>query len=242
MPTAIHWVGDAMFVEGTDGTTSARLGVQARRHAGRPDRGARRQGPASRSRPQRLVLASSTRTRVAIAEQGFSTLTIYEVDTGKRAQARPQDAEAGPPARPTSSTRSGRSGDKVTDKCKESLEQELRRTWSVPTPSPAQELRSCCCAARGSASSRVLASARRSPRRRAIKLPWCEPRRRAQASVAPTAKLACSSASDSMRASARRDACCGQRADEIERGALLLCRSARRARGPGGCRRRRART
>jgi hypothetical protein len=82
-PTAIHWNGDAVFVEASDGTTSP---VWVFKPDGTPV------GPIEALGGKDKV-ALSTRNgsfllldkeRVAISERGFSTLTIYETETGKR--------------------------------------------------------------------------------------------------------------------------------------------------------------
>jgi len=84
-PTALHWNGDAIFVEATDGTSSP---VWVFRPDGTP------LGPIE-ALGGRDKVALSTRNgsfvlldklRVGISEQGFSSLTIYEIDSGKRSK------------------------------------------------------------------------------------------------------------------------------------------------------------
>lgn len=82
-PTAIHWNGDAIFVEASDGTTAP---VFVFKPDGVPlgpieALGGKDKGPLSTRNGSFLLL---DRSRVGISEQGFSTLTIYETDTGKR--------------------------------------------------------------------------------------------------------------------------------------------------------------
>lgn len=84
-PTAIHWNGEALFVEASDGASSP---VFAFRSDGTPmgameALGGRDKTPLS-TRNGSFVLLD--KTRVGISEQGLSTLTIYEVDTGKRSK------------------------------------------------------------------------------------------------------------------------------------------------------------
>lgn len=85
-PTAVHWVGDAIFVEGADqGPYSA---VWMFKADGTP------QGPmqaigAKDDKPMSTHGGSFSlldKNRVAVSEQGFSTMTIYEVDTSKRSK------------------------------------------------------------------------------------------------------------------------------------------------------------
>jgi hypothetical protein len=84
-PTAIHWNGDAIFVEASDGTTSP---VWVFRPDGTPMGPIEALGGAGKiplsTRSGSFVLLD--RARVAISEAGFSTLTIYEIDTGKRSK------------------------------------------------------------------------------------------------------------------------------------------------------------
>ncbi|MEO7730145.1 MAG: hypothetical protein ABIY55_04175 [Kofleriaceae bacterium] len=82
-PTAVHWNGAALFVEAKDGDASPVWVFK-------PDGtlvgaieplGGRDKAPLSTRNGSFLLL---DKTRVAISEQGMSTLTIYEADTGKR--------------------------------------------------------------------------------------------------------------------------------------------------------------
>lgn len=82
-PVSLQWNGDALFVEASDGTTTAV-------HVFRPDGtavgpiealGGGAKGPLSTRNGSFLLL---DRNRVAISEHGMSALTIYEIDTGKR--------------------------------------------------------------------------------------------------------------------------------------------------------------
>ncbi|HET9626420.1 MAG TPA: hypothetical protein VFP84_33895 [Kofleriaceae bacterium] len=92
-PTAINWAGDkngggeALFIEASDGTTSP---VFAFKPDGTPI------GPieaigSTAAKPNLLSTKNGSfmlldTKRVAISEQGFSTVTTYEIDTGKRAK------------------------------------------------------------------------------------------------------------------------------------------------------------
>lgn len=83
--TAVHWNGDAIFVEASDGTTSP---VWVFRPDGTPlgpiEALGGRDKVALSTRSGSFVLLD--KARVGISEQGFSTLTIYETDTGKRSK------------------------------------------------------------------------------------------------------------------------------------------------------------
>lgn len=82
-PTALHWNGDAIFIEAGDVNSS---GVWVFKPDGIPvgpieALGAKDKAPLS-TRNGSFVLLDPK--QVAISEQGFSALTIYEIDTGKR--------------------------------------------------------------------------------------------------------------------------------------------------------------
>jgi hypothetical protein len=82
-PTAIHWNGDAIFVEASDPNASP---VFVFKPDGTPlgaieALGGRDRAPLSTRNGSFMLL---DRGRVGISEQGFSALTIYEVETGKR--------------------------------------------------------------------------------------------------------------------------------------------------------------
>lgn len=84
-PSALHWNGDALFVEASDGAASP---VWVFRPDGTPlgaieALGGKEKTPLS-TRNGSFVLLD--KARVGLSEQGFSTLTIYEIDTGKRSK------------------------------------------------------------------------------------------------------------------------------------------------------------
>jgi hypothetical protein len=82
-PTAIHWNGNAIFVEASDATNSP---VWVFKPDGTPMGAIEALGGKDRTqlstRNGSFVLLDQA--RVGISEMGFSTLTIYETDTGKR--------------------------------------------------------------------------------------------------------------------------------------------------------------
>jgi hypothetical protein len=83
-PRAVHWVGDMLFVEGADqGPYSAVWAFKSDGTQVGPIAalGAKDDKPISTHKGSFSIL---DKTRVAVSEQGLSTLTIYEADTGKR--------------------------------------------------------------------------------------------------------------------------------------------------------------
>jgi hypothetical protein len=81
--TAVHWNGEALFVEASDGTTSPVWVFKPDGVAVGPIEalGGKDKAPLSTRNGSFLLLDQA---RVAISEQGMSTLTIYETDSGKR--------------------------------------------------------------------------------------------------------------------------------------------------------------
>lgn len=82
-PIAMHWNGDALFVEASDATTSP---VWVFKPDGTPigpieALGGKDRTPLSTKNGSFVLLDHG---RVGISEQGFSSLTIYEIDSGKR--------------------------------------------------------------------------------------------------------------------------------------------------------------
>lgn len=85
-PTAMHWNGTAIFVEASDGTTSPVWVFK-------PEDGTAIGPIEALGTKDRTLLSTRNGSfvllddaRVAISEQGFSSLTIYEIDTGKRSK------------------------------------------------------------------------------------------------------------------------------------------------------------
>lgn len=84
-PTALHWNGDSIFVEASDGTTSPVFVFKADGTAVGPIEplGGKDKAPLSTRNGSFLLLDKG---RVAVSEQGMSTLTIYETESGKRSK------------------------------------------------------------------------------------------------------------------------------------------------------------
>jgi hypothetical protein len=82
-PTALHWNGDAIFVEANDGTSSPVWVFRPEGTALGPIEAlGGKDKVAISTRNGSFVLLD--KSRVGISEQGFSSLTIYEIDSGKR--------------------------------------------------------------------------------------------------------------------------------------------------------------
>lgn len=118
-PVALHYVGDTIFVEGADdGPYSAVWAFKQDGSAVGPINalGGKQEKPISTYHGSFSVLDKS---HVALAEKGMETLTIYEVDTGKRTKLVRKVGKLA--CKPAEVDAFWHDGDKVTDKCRASL-------------------------------------------------------------------------------------------------------------------------
>jgi len=118
-PSAVYFVGDAIFVEGRDDSTDSIWGFKADGTAlgsinalgGKGDQ------PVSIAKGSFSILDPS---HIALADHGMETLTTYEVATGKRGKA---VRKVGKLACKTAEIDAyWKGGDKVTDKCRGALD------------------------------------------------------------------------------------------------------------------------
>lgn len=83
-PTALHWVGEALFIEAED--EGPRAAVYVFNPDGRPGGAIMALGSKTPASTYKGSVSILDNNRVGIAEQGFSTFTIYESDSGKRSK------------------------------------------------------------------------------------------------------------------------------------------------------------
>lgn len=122
-PTAVHFVGDGVFVEASDGSTA---GVWVFKSDGT------QVGPITALGAKESAAPVSTKggsfsildkNRVAIAEQGFAQTTTFEIDSGKRSKAVRKALRIA--CKPAEIDTYWKGGDKVTDKCRDGIEKEI---------------------------------------------------------------------------------------------------------------------
>jgi len=82
-PNAVHWVGDVLYVEGSDDASAA---VWAFKPDGTAIGAIEAIGTTKPASTRGGSFSVLDKNRVAVAEQGFTTMTIYEGDTGKRSK------------------------------------------------------------------------------------------------------------------------------------------------------------
>ncbi|MBV8757995.1 MAG: hypothetical protein JO257_11985 [Deltaproteobacteria bacterium] len=118
-PIGIHYVGDTIFVEGADqGPYSAVWAFKQDGTAQGPINGlgGKDEKPVSTYHGSFSVL---DKTHVGLSEKGMETLTVYEIDTGKRTKLVRKVAKVA--CKPDELDAFWHDGDKVTDKCKDSV-------------------------------------------------------------------------------------------------------------------------
>ena len=122
-PFALHFVGDVVLVEGSD---AAAGGVWVFKPDGTQVGPITPLGAKETDKPVSTHGGSFSildKNRVALSEQGFSQMTVYEVDTGKRTKAVRKALKT--PCKPNEIDTFWKGGDKVTDKCRDALEKEV---------------------------------------------------------------------------------------------------------------------
>jgi hypothetical protein len=116
-PTAIHFIGDALVVEGGDDGTGAWVFKSDGSATGQiMALGGKDEKALSSKKGSFSVLDP---TKVAIADHGMETFTEYEIATGKRTKSVRKPPKL--PCKPAEIEAYWADGDKVTDKCKDAI-------------------------------------------------------------------------------------------------------------------------
>jgi len=169
-PVAVHWVGDTLFVEGADqGPFSAVWAFKADGNAvgGIEAIGAKDGKPISTFGGSFSLL---DKTRVAVAEQGFSTVTVYETSNGQRSKLVRKLTK--PPCKNEEVDAYWKDeNDKVTPKCKDALQKTFSYLQGATAVAGSKNflvmLRGPRLGELAVLDSKTLAE------KKAIKLPWC---------------------------------------------------------------------
>jgi hypothetical protein len=170
-PTRIHWVGSQIFIEGKDGGNSTVWVYKAAdgTPVGQIEAiGAKEPKGISTVGGSFVVL---DKTRVAIAEQGFTTVTTYEADTGKRAKLVRKVAKA-PCKAPEVEAYWKAEGDGVPAKCKDFLDKNFGHLVGADAVAGSKNL---LVLLRGPRLGELaVLDAKSLAEKKAIKLPWCD--------------------------------------------------------------------
>ena len=170
-PVAVHFVGDTIFVEGADqGPYSAVWVFKAA--DGSPvgpvnALGGKDEKPVSTYHGSFSVL---DKTHVGLAAQGMETLTIYEVDSGKRTKLVRKVGKVA--CKPDELDAFWHDGDKVTDKCKDSV---MKTSGHLMGATAVMGSKSLLVLLRNDRLGELaVMDAKTLAEKKAIKMPWCD--------------------------------------------------------------------
>ncbi|MBL0218438.1 MAG: hypothetical protein IPQ07_31715 [Myxococcales bacterium] len=193
-PTAVHWVGDMLFVEGADQGPFA--GVWAFKADGTPVGGIEAIG-AKDGKPISTFGGSFSlldKTRVAVAEQGFTTVTVYDATNGQRSKLVRKLTK--PPCKNEEVDAYWKDeNDKVTPKCKDALAKSFAHLQGATAVAGSKNFLVMLRGAR--LGELAVMDAKTLAEKKAIKLPWCTGNEAAAAGGG--------SASDDAKAEAKED-------------------------------------
>ncbi len=167
-PTAIHWVGDTLLVEGTEGPFA---GVWVYKLDGTPvgpiePIGSKDGKPISTFGGSFSILDDK---RVALAEQGFSALTVYEVGTSRRTRQVRKIPKV--PCKPDELDAYWKNTEVTSQKCKDAL---IKNFSSLIGAEAVAGKTSLLVMMRGSRLGELaVLDMQTLAEKKAIKLPWC---------------------------------------------------------------------
>ncbi|HVK85724.1 MAG TPA: hypothetical protein VM513_16510 [Kofleriaceae bacterium] len=170
-PTAVHWVGDMVFVEGVDEGPSA--GVWAFKAEDGSPVGAIEAIGSKDGKPLSTFGGSFSlldKSRVAVAEHGFTSMTIYEIETGKRSKVVRKLTK--PPCKAAEVDAYWKQNpDSVGAKCKAALSKEFGHLVGATAVAGSTNF---LVMLRGDRLGQLaVLDAKTLSEKRAIKLPWC---------------------------------------------------------------------
>jgi hypothetical protein len=169
-PVSVHFVGETIFVEGADqGPYSAVWVFKTDGTQVGPITaiGAKDDKPMSTYHGSFSILDGN---RVAIAERGYETVTLYEIDSGKRTKLVRKLAK--PTCKPDEIDAFWHDGDKVTDRCKDSMNKLYGHLMGATTIAGATSLLALLRNDRLGELS--VLDPKSLVEKRALKMPWCD--------------------------------------------------------------------
>lgn len=169
-PSAVHWVGSSIFIEGTDaGPASYVFQFKSDGQAVGPLMTLeRKEAMASTFGGSFLVLDAG---RVAVAQKGFTTVTTYDVESGKRTkiQRRVSNGKCKPADLEAFWTESG----EVPAKCKDHLTKTFAHLIGADAVAGTTNLLALLRGPR--LGELAVLDVKNLSEKKSIKLPWCEP-------------------------------------------------------------------
>jgi hypothetical protein len=187
-PTAIDFVADTIFVEAADASGGAVWVFKTDGTQVGPITpiGAKEKETDKPINTKGGSFSLLDHDRVAIAEQGFSQMTMYDVGTGKRTRAvRKPRALA---CKPAEVDTYWKGGDKVTDKCRDSIMNEVDPWVGAEAIAGKTNLLVVLRGARTGELAVVPPTSLIEDKAKLIKLPWCDAGGGSGAAPAPAGK------------------------------------------------------
>lgn len=169
-PTAIHWNGDSLFVETSDATASPVFVFKADGTPVGPieSLGTKDKAPVSTKNGSFMLLDKG---RVAVSEQGFSTVTIYESDSGKRSKL-VRKLPANPCKKDEAEAAWRDGGASASPKCKDYVQKNFAHLVGADAVAGSKNL---LVLLRGPRLGELaVIDAKTLAERKAIKMPWCD--------------------------------------------------------------------
>jgi hypothetical protein len=169
-PVGVHFVGDTVFVEGADqGPYSAVWGFKAADGAAQGPinaLGGKDEKPVSTWHGSVSVL---DKNHIGLSSQGMETLTIFEVDSGKRTKLVRKVPKVS--CKPDELDAFWHDGDKVTDKCKDSV---MKASGHLMGAQAVMGSKSLLVLLRNDRLGELaVLDAKSLAEKKAIKMPWC---------------------------------------------------------------------
>ncbi|HWU91322.1 MAG TPA: hypothetical protein VN253_28845 [Kofleriaceae bacterium] len=170
-PVALTWVGDSIFVEASDGGASTPVWL-FKAADGAPGGAIESIGkPAKPLSTHGGSLVVLDKNRIAISEQGFSAVTTYEVDSGKRSKL-VRKLPKSPCKQEETDAYWTDALDKVGAKCKEHMEKNFQHLIGADGVAGKKNLLVLLRAPR--IGELAVMDVKTLAETRAIKLPWCD--------------------------------------------------------------------
>ncbi|MBA2541109.1 MAG: hypothetical protein H0V17_15825 [Deltaproteobacteria bacterium] len=168
-PSAVHWIGGSIFIEGRDaGPASYVFGFKSDGQVTGPlmTLGGK-EAMASTNGGSFIVLDE---TRVAIAEKGFSTVTTYEIESGKRAKI-VRKVTTGP-CKPAEAENYWNEAGEVPAKCKDHMTKTFGHL--IGADAVAGKTNLLVLLRGGRLGELAVLDVKNLAEKKSIKLPWCE--------------------------------------------------------------------
>jgi hypothetical protein len=173
-PSALHFAGDAVFVEGGSDATHTNVWVfktDGSQLGVIEELGGKKHEPVEIHGGSFSLLDDK---QVALSSQGFSTVTTYEIKDGKRAKLVRKLPKVSPPCKGDEVATYWSGGDKVPDKCRDTLDKVFGHYVGAEAVRARSGKSAWLVLLRGSRLGELaVLDPKTLAEKRSIKLPWC---------------------------------------------------------------------